>query len=166
MLTPLLFIAGVTGITTLDSDGFYILEKNKKTHRVLVSPRLPCPDGLQNVNGEGDGWKIRFKVTSHNVNASLYIVIYPPDFIQNAKSTGNVFVTVRNLDFDSDGSNCDETYLLLSGFNSAGLDFRTICGNEETAFRGEITNARTFSLEVFAGNEPLRGFELIVKAVG
>ena len=76
-------------------------------------------------------------------------------------------MTVRNLDFDPDGSHCDETYLLLSGFNTSDRDFRTICGNEETAFRGEITSKRTFGLEVFAGSiEPVRGFEIIVKAVG
>ena len=76
-------------------------------------------------------------------------------------------MTVRNLDYDPTGANCAETYLLLSGFNTNDINFRTLCGNEETFFRGELTNKRTFALELFSGSvAPLRGFELVVKAIG
>lgn len=75
-------------------------------------------------------------------------------------------MTIRNLDYDPTGANCAETFILVSGFNTDDRDFRTVCGNEETAFRQEITFRNTFSLELFTGSEPVRGFELIVKAIG
>lgn len=46
----------------MDADGFHILIKNKKTHKVILTPQEPCPDGIVNIRGELDGWKIKFKV--------------------------------------------------------------------------------------------------------